>query len=375
MIRVESAHSRYRRELEALASPDVLPAAANEAGERWGWPEQRDWRRMHERFEPDREPYATCVLATAEPPQRIVRLEVFGCGIRATRFPEDSALSTLPRVLTGRSSVVRYHPGRRCTIRLDENGDARFVKVYADESGVGVHADGLELSRAADRGELDFLVAAPERFDPELRAVWQERVGGDAVKHRLDEPLAQRIGHAAASLPRSSVRPRRRRDRQGELDRSTFRCAELVRRVPELREPARQLLNALETTLAACNATEPRPVHGALHAAQWLENGGGLALLDYDSLALGDPELDAATFLADLDVQNRERVAVDRLAAAFISGYEAAADPLDPRLLATYRAQRRLEKALRVARTLRPDGDEKAARRLRRALDCLEGSV
>jgi Phosphotransferase enzyme family len=368
MIRVESAHSRYRLQLEALAGPDVLVAAANATG-----PERADWRRIYERFEPDRDPYATCVLASDDPPQRIVRLDVSGDGIRATRFPEDPRLRTLPQVLTERSRVVRYHPGRRCTIRTGEDGSSTsFVKVYADGRGARIHADGLELSRAADRGELDFLVAGPEGYDPELRAVWQSSVGGEPVKHRLDEPLARRIGEAAGSLPRSAVRPRRQRNRPSELARSASRCADLVRRVSGLREPARRLLVALETILAACRPAEPRPVHGALHVAQWLENGSGLALLDYDSLALGDPELDAATFLADLDVQNRERVAVDRLAAAFIAGYEAAADPLDPDLLAAYRAQRRLEKALRVARTLRPDGDEKAGRRLQRALDCLK---
>ena len=127
------------------------------------------------------------------------------------------------------------------------------------------------------------------------------------------------------------------------------------------------------TAHAACGAPRPRPVHGALHASQWLENGHGLVLLDYDSLALGDPELDAATFVAGLDVENRERVQVDRLNTAFLQGYEETAGPLDPQLLAAYRAQRRLEKALRVARAVRPDGDRKAGRRLRRALECVEG--
>jgi aminoglycoside phosphotransferase (APT) family kinase protein len=116
-------------------------------------------------------------------------------------------------------------------------------------------------------------------------------------------------------------------------------------------------------------------VHGALHVSQWLEHGDRLALLDYDSLALGDPELDAATFLADLDVENRERVPVDRLGTTFLAGYEETAGPLDSRLLAAYRAHRRLEKALRVARALRPDGDRKAERRLRLALECVEGSA
>jgi aminoglycoside phosphotransferase (APT) family kinase protein len=143
--------------------------------------------------------------------------------------------------------------------------------------------------------------------------------------------------------------------------------------VPALAEPERRLLRALAAAYGGCDPAEPRPVHGALHVSQWLEGDAGLALLDYDALAQGDPELDAATFLADLDVENRERVPVEALGAAFLAGYEETAGPLRARLLAAYRAERRLEKALRVARSLRPDGDRKAARRLRLALECLEG--
>ena len=399
MSALSSVHARYREELDALAGPELVIAAAEEAAVRWGWPEQRTWTRMHERFEPECEPYATCVLATEGARQRIVRLEAFGArspergpGARIVRagaagllrvscFLADPSLPTLGRALAahGQATVVRYRPGRRCTIRVDEAGRISFAKVYADGAAERAHADGLDLWRAAGRGELGFLVAKSERFDPELRSVWHESVAGAPVKGQLRGPrggeLARRLGRAAGTLGRSSLRPRARRDRRMELARSRMRCAELERRVPALGNPARRLLAALDAAHAACNLTPPRPIHGALHVSQWLENGAGVALLDYDSLALGDPELDAATFLADLDVENRDRVPVDRLGAAFVSGFVATAGPLDSRLLATYRAHRLLEKSLRVARALRPDGDRKAERRLRMAIECLGGSA
>jgi hypothetical protein len=394
--RLLSAHSRYREQLEALAGTDVFLGAVAEAFERWGHPETRVSTRLYERFEPDAEPYATCVLATADQPQRIVRLDAFregrpapdpgvvdvaagGAGrLRVAWFPDDPALPTLPAAVAGpgRRTVVRYHPGRRCTIRVDDDGRTRYAKVYANWHGERIHADGLELWHAASRGELGFRVAEPERFEPELHAVWHGSVRGEPVKDRLGGPdgkeLAWRVGRAAGTLSRAGLRPRARRNRGDELAAAARRCAELERRVPELGLPASRLLERLKRAYAACPVSKPRPVHGALHASQWLENGVGLALLDYDSLALGDPELDAATFLADVDVQNRERVPVDRLNSAFLAGYEETGDPLDPRLLAAYRANRRLEKALRVARALRTDGDAKAGRRLRGALDCLE---
>jgi hypothetical protein len=399
MSRFASAHSFYAEQLEALAGGVVLLLALDEAAERWGWPERQAWTRMYERFEPDEEPYATLVVARPGPPQLVVRVDAFrdcspapepgAFAVRAgaagrlhlARLCEDPRLPTLAAALAGpgRRAVVRYRPGRRCTIRVDASGTTRFAKVYGDGRGERVQAGGLALWRAACHGELGFVVAEPDGFDRDLRVVWQRCVAGQPAKDELQlsngEELARRIGCAAGSLPRSSLRPRVRRARSAELARSAFRCAELERRVPELGPPARQLLRALEAAHAALPASEPRPVHGALHASQWLENGSGLALLDYDSLALGDPELDAAVFLADLDVQNRERVAVERLSGAFLAGYESAAGALDPRLLAAYRAHGRLEKALRVARSVRPDGDRKARRRLDRALAAFGGTA
>jgi aminoglycoside phosphotransferase (APT) family kinase protein len=113
-------------------------------------------------------------------------------------------------------------------------------------------------------------------------------------------------------------------------------------------------------------------VHGSLHPSQWLDDGSSLGLVDYDSVGLGDPELDAATFLADLDVENRARVATDRLNGAFLAGYESVAD-LDAGLVRAYRAHGRLGRAVKIARALCPDGDAKAARRLRSALECVGG--
>jgi hypothetical protein len=392
---VTSAHARYRDELAALADEEVVALAAEAAAVRWGWPGRRAWTRMHERFEPDREPYATCVLAADGAPQRIVRLEAFREGLprqgdgacivgvaavghlRVTAFPSDPQLPTLDRALAENdgATVVRYRPGKRCTLRVERAGRVRFAKVYEPGAAEAAHADARELWQARRRGELGFRVSRPGRFDPGLQAVWHGGIAGEPVRERLrsgdGEELAGRLGRAAGTLQRATIRPRARRGRRAEFERTRRRCAELERRVPELGEEIRRLLGPLEALFADARPSQPRPVHGALHASQWLDGDEGVVLLDYDGLALGDPELDAATFLADLDVENRERVSVERLGASFLAGFEETAGPLDPRLLTAYRSERRLEKAVRVARALRPDGDRKAARRLGRALECL----
>ena len=79
--------------------------------------------------------------------------------------------------------------------------------------------------------------------------------------------------------------------------------------------------------------------------------------------------------MAELDFEDRTAVAVDELNGAFLSGYEDVAGALDPALLRAYRAHKRLAKALRTARALRPDGDERAGRHLARAAECLATEV
>lgn len=57
---------------------------------------------------------------------------------------------------------------------------------------------------------------------------------------------------------------------------------------------------------------------------------------------------------------------------AFVEGYEEVAGRLDGVVLRAYRSHKRLAKALRTARALRPDGDARAQRHLASAVDCLE---
>jgi aminoglycoside phosphotransferase (APT) family kinase protein len=110
-----------------------------------------------------------------------------------------------------------------------------------------------------------------------------------------------------------------------------------------------------------------------LSRTQWVDGTPRLGLVDFDKMALGDPEFDVAAFLTELDY---DRVHVERIRDAFISGFEAVAGPLDRRLLDLYAAQERLEKALKSARSVRPDGDLRAEKHLESALaECVEPSA
>lgn len=134
--------------------------------------------------------------------------------------------------------------------------------------------------------------------------------------------------------------------------------------VPQLHEPLAALLTDLERAHRELVQRPLVPVHGAPHMHQWLDDGGRLGLIDFDRFALGEPELDLATFLAELDTEAARLLPMAEIEVAAVAGFEDSGVPLDPARLALYRAHKRLAKVTRTACSLRPDGDERAARRL-----------
>ena len=135
--------------------------------------------------------------------------------------------------------VVRYLPGRRCTLRLESAGrPTRYVKVYRDDRGLRADVAGRLLWGAAGRGELAFSVPRPDSWDASTRTLFQYELVGSAVTRRLYGPhgadVAHRIGRAAASLAHSSVEPKRVFDAAAQMAHSIDVVHELARRVPKL---------------------------------------------------------------------------------------------------------------------------------------------
>ena len=390
-----SAHARYRSRLHALASDgDALGSALRATSLFAHGGEQPAWVRLYARFHPDRAPFATLVLQRSAEQRRIVCVDAFeqrpsgqsphaavveseAGWLRVAAFPADPALRSLPALLAREEAhtVVRYRPYRRCTVRFDGADGASYAKVFADRRGERIHREGVELWTIAERGELAFAVPRPQRYEPRARTLWQSSVAGRPVRPRLTGirgmTLARRSGLALASLRSARLSPGAVLPPASLLPRTARGAAQLVRLVPELEPDVRGLLDRLHRGLAAARPRPLAPVHGNPHPGQWLHEGPGVGLVDFDGLALGRPELDAASFLAALEFEDRSCVPVEALSAAFLAGYEAGGGTLDPQLMATYRAYRRLAKALRVACALRPDGDRRARRHVERALASL----
>jgi hypothetical protein len=389
-----SAHTRYATRLAALRADEAFLPPVAQATERLGLPAgdgrlQRDYARFH----PHRDPFATLVLRAPGEREPLLRVEAHdgrpsarggreavvasdAGWLRVTPFPGDPALGSLPALLArpGRHTVVRYRPYRRCTVRFDDANGSVYAKVFAERRGRRMRDEGARLWAAAERGQLRFAVPRPERYDPAGRTLWQSCVAGRPVGEELKRgegtALALRMGRALASLAKAELAPRRLITAAAMLSRSAWVGRSLTRSVPEVEPDVDELLARLRSAHAAVGAGRfpHAPVHGNPHAGQWVGDEGRLGLVDFDGLAAGHAELDAAALLAELEFEDPARVPVERLRAAFLAGYRDGGVALDAGLIAVHRAHRRLAKALRVAGSLRPDGDARARRHLERAL-------
>lgn len=388
---------RYRAQLAALACEQAARAALHRAGHLWreqGTP--LHWTAIFGRFYPGDSPYAVQVFEARDGGgQRIARVEAFDAApgngsndefwttdavigaLRVTTIAADAGLATLASVLDGGvgATVVRYHPGLRCTVRSVRNGREMFGKVFCDDRGRELCEDYQRLWRASSDGELSFAVARPIGWDAASRTLWQVALPGYSVRPRLASDqgvaFARRMGEALGSLAQSQVIVRHVFRAGDQMERAERHAADLARRVPELAADVQMLMTRLRGSRALVERRMPRPIHGAPIATHWLAAGGRLGLVDFDRFAGGDPELDVGILLADLDFERLSIGTARAVADAIGGGWTAKAGPLDHDLVEFYRGHRHLDKAFRRACAIRPDGDRRASASLRRSIELL----
>ncbi len=192
-----SSHARSRHVLSALAADATWQSIVSEAGRRssW-WTSERRWRRTYGRFTPDAGTFANLAFASDTPSQEICRVDVsarrlddesgssVACEFeteagwaRVTRFPFDPGLPGLPLATAG-ATVVRYHPGRRCTLRTTNRDRTVFAKVYTADTGARVFRALVSLRHAAACGELQVAIPEPLSWDAGTRTLWQGALPG-----------------------------------------------------------------------------------------------------------------------------------------------------------------------------------------------------
>jgi hypothetical protein len=361
-------------------------------------PQTRSWRRIFGRFDPDGQPYCRMVYESSGGHSILLVVDLHllrpdGVGKAyfdkvvgwacVTNMESDAKLITLPQVIASAAQVqvVRYRPGMRCTLRVQDpiTERVRFAKVFPDDAGEYIHHSGIALWQAAERGELGFQVAPPDQWDTATRAVWQGCVPGTPIMEELASDsgasMAWQVGRACGSLSLSKVCASMEFTSRHQLEATVRNIQTLVRYLPG----AGKMLETFLDDLTRVHRQQPvhalRPIHGAPHAHQWLAVGQKLGLVDFDRFCMGEPELDAATFVAEMDFERSTRVPIAQLNQAFLDAYESRGVVLRLPVLQAYRAHKRLAKALRSARAIRPDGMQRSLLHLARAQEALYGET
>jgi aminoglycoside phosphotransferase (APT) family kinase protein len=293
------------------------------------------------------------------------------------------------RVLRCRSSLLRYRPARRATLRVEVVVRAEatgaitsfllFAKLYHDQAkAAALFDDDLRLSHTRSLREDGVVVATPAGFVPALAMVLHERVAGIPLSSFfVRDPRRPGNGGskaiagvksaavAVASLHDASLQSERRRPDPGEAaERMARRSAQVSLVAPPLGDRMEALAVALLELVDPLRewGAETTFAHGDCKPSQFLIDGQSVGVLDFDHGGMADPASDVGTFTASLrQLEARQRLVSANplpspdpywveLEGAFVKEYRARRAPEDDffRRTAWYQAAALFRKAFRA---------------------------
>ncbi len=292
-------------------------------------------------------------------------------------FPNDSKLTSLPTLIAEQPNleVVRYRPGKRCTFRTDDK--KYFVKVFANDKGKKVHSQSINLWNAWLKNRLQYSVAKPIDWNCKTRALWQQAIEGESITAELFGPnaatVATQMGQACASTAKSTINPDLIFDYTCQMQRTKRYIQNINACFPEFISITQPLEQLLQTKKSIADQVQLKPIHGAPHMHQWLRTpDGNLGLVDFDRFSVGAPELDVATFIAEMDYENQTVIPKEKINSSFIGGYKTVIEDLSPDVVQIYRAHKHIAKTSKCAMALRTDNKKRTIDRLQRAKKILQ---
>ena len=208
------------------------------------------------------------------------------------------------------TAVLHYLPERSCMIRYHlslqrrSTGESRaltlYGKNYRDDSGAEVDAIMRQLAEQMPGN------AVPLGYDPELRTLWQSHVPGEPfLWESLEAPdaldVVRSIARCVAEFHSCTVRTPWRYDLH-DIDESLMDTIELAERAyPDLAGRITSLVNALLVQRKSMDWSDAltTPVHRDLKMCNFLIGEERVALIDMDSVGLGDPLTDIGSLIAN----------------------------------------------------------------------------
>lgn len=238
---------------------------------------------------------------------------------------------------TGAKGVVReidvldHKPGRRCTVRyaIELGGeDFSVVGKWYRAPGQASAMHGLIASLLATELSLPSLVHGSEHV------VMQHFVPGQELRFLVDaydtRPFAE-AGRWLARLHAIDNAPGlKHKSTAHELSKVNAWCRDLSAALPEHAELLNEISSSLLLAADHLRQVSPSVIHRDYYPGNLLWDGGTLWAIDFDQMALGDPAMDAGTFLAQLEkIVIRDQLSPEHLDAksrAFEDAYRDARD-------------------------------------------------
>jgi aminoglycoside phosphotransferase (APT) family kinase protein len=246
------------------------------------------------------------------------------------------------RIAQHKVTLVRYRPGRRCTLRIrlwlrDSHGDSivartLYGKVYHDAAkATSVFTEMQLLAEAAAAHPGGLALAAPAGFLPYMPMVLQRPVTGTPLIEFLgrrpsssdhDDMAHKGVVQAAlalAELHELGVKSERERPPEAELEKMARRARGTAMVNPDLGSAMERLVAELGNRLDRLGIAQAEKglVHGDCKPDQFLIDGPTTTILDFDHCGTADPATDVGTFLATLrQLRIRSAIKSPRLAAA-----------------------------------------------------------
>lgn len=230
-------------------------------------------------------------------------------------------LARLPGVDPDRAVVAPLTGGlTNRNFRVDAPSGSYVVRLC------GPHPDLLGIDRRREHAA--GLAAAALGIGPEVVA-WFEDAGALVTRFIEGEPLTTEAAGRPATLAR--IATSLRRVHSGPPIPGSFSAFACVRdyvgraglrgaRLPTALAPALDRLDAIEDAVGP--GPEPVPCHNDLLAANFIDDGAAIRILDWEYAAMGDPRFDLANAAANLRLD-------PPALAALLAAYGAPAGPQD----------------------------------------------
>ncbi len=247
-------------------------------------------------------------------------------------------------------------------VRIDDDGRVRYAKIVRPERVAGLVA-AMRHASTSPAFSPPRLLACEPRQGTTIWSTLRGRSLYDLLGNEDIVPAAHAAGQTLQglhALPGDGLTPHTVA-REREVVRGWLR--HLRAYAPREAEELRPALGVVEALLRDLPPLAARPIHRDCYDRQIVAcDDGGIGMLDFDTLALGDPALDLANLLVHLELRVLQGICTAERArqasAAVLAGYRPGSD-LRARLPA-YAAATRLR--LACVYSFRPDQAEVARR-------------